>query len=79
MGKRKEWKFEIAVAAPNQYPDLELNPTNIYSEMSEAERLDACVEGLAELLALTMQENPNAFKSNKAPDRFNIDSHPTAV
>lgn len=28
MGKRKEWKFEVAIAAPNQYPDLELNPTN---------------------------------------------------
>ena len=50
MGKRKEWKFEISIARPNQQPDLEVNPTNIYTQMSEEERLEACVEGLADNL-----------------------------
>lgn len=72
MGKRKEWKFTIGIAAPNQYPDLEVNPTNIYCHMSEEDRLKACVEGLAELLALNMRENPTAFKITKEPDKQSL-------
>lgn len=72
MGKRKEWKFEIAIAAPNQYPDLELNPTNNYCHMSEEERLKACVEGLADLIVLARKENPTAFKFTKEPDKQSL-------
>lgn len=69
MRKRKEWKFEVAIAAPNQYPDLERNPTNNFCDMSEEDRLKACVDGLADVIISARKENPTAFKITQKPDK----------
>jgi len=49
--------FTIEVAAPNAYPDLEVNPTNPFTQMSDEKRLEDIVETLGVIWAQTVFEH----------------------
>ncbi len=55
--RAKPMIFTIEVAAPNAYPDLEVNPTNPFTQMSDEKRLEDIVETLGIIWAQTVIEH----------------------
>ena len=55
--RAKPMIFTIEVAAPNAYPDLEVNPTNPFTQMSDEQRLEDIVETLGIIWAQTVLEH----------------------
>lgn len=48
---RKQFHFKVTIADPNDYPDLEKNPTNPFCHMSDEERIDELTDMLGEMWA----------------------------
>jgi len=58
-------RLEINLVAPDAYPDLKENPTNLYSQMSDKERLQGFVETMSLIWAETCRERAKVKPDSK--------------